>query len=198
MKKILFFLVVFYVIVSNCFSYVLVKTVKGDEIYGSLVSENTEQLTIKTQKGDVTVKKSEIKSFVDFEQKDSGGSGVSENKLNYIPQNKLSLINSEIFKTEEKMEAAKFKTCVVPLIASIGAGVVYLIDVQDNQTSSVMLMIEAVTLTAGLVMSGMGFLEYWDAVNTAAELRAKRYDIMNLPLIKKDPLAFKIGCEFRI
>jgi hypothetical protein len=195
MKKILFLLVIFCMCVSNCFSYVLVKTIKGDEIYGSLVSENTEQLTVKTQKGDVTVKKSEIKSFVDFEQKDSG---MSDNNLSYKPQNRLSLINSEIFKTEEKMEASKFKVYAPLIFASLGAGVVYYIDSRDNKINPGLITIEIIALTTSVVLSGMGLLEYWDAVNTAAELRAKRYDIMNLPLIKKDPLAFKIGCEFRI
>lgn len=198
MKKILFSLVLFYLFVSNCFSYVLVKTIKGDEIYGTLVSENAEQLTIKTQKGDVNVKKTEIKSVIDFEQKDSGVPGLNDNQLNQTPRNKLSLINAEIFKTEERMEASKFKVYTPLILASLGVGIFYYIDSQDNEISPAVATVGVIALTTSIVMSGMGFLEYWDMVNTAAELRAKKYDIMNLPFKNKEPLALKIGYEFNI
>jgi hypothetical protein len=100
---------------------------------------------------------------------------------------KFYAIDTEINTVDQKMKDSTFAIFAGPVIAGLGISVLNYVKEPANpdnvKTTDAVNIIIAAT---GGIISMVGLLQYWDGVNTIAQLKAKKYDLMMNPFFKTE------------
>ncbi len=161
----------------------------GTQYEGRIVKSTDDAVVIKNNIGmELTLDKAKIHSHIAKQSDDATVEPAptsSEVKIT-----KLATIHQEIIDTEYKMDQAAELIYGGPIAAGlVDAGIAYLIVPTDSNAFQGIRIAEYAVALVGIIISGKGLLQYWDGVNTAGQLRAKKYDLMFCPYLNPEKLA---------
>jgi hypothetical protein len=169
-----------------------IKTIDGKVYNGTIIDTGTILVTLDAREDNKVISKNSISEI-------SNDNGTTDEIL--LPKNvapttsevkiaKFAAIEREIIDTEYKMNQATESIYAGPIAAVlIDAGIAYLVKPNDSNASLGVSVVEYTVALVGTIISGTGFLQYWDGVNTAGQLRAKKYDLMFYPYLNPEKFA---------
>ena len=201
MKKIL--AVIFFVFFCNL-SFADTIVMKDGRVYeGKIIKESMTTITIlnKSKKRDV-IEIDKIET-----QTNDRGEEIINNKMpanldlvypgdkenQPIAQKNRNLnlytLETEINAVDQKMKDSTFAIFAGPIIAGLGISVLnYVKDPANPDDVKAIDAINVIIAATGGIISMVGLLQYWDGVNTIAQLKAKKYDLMINPFLKTESL----------
>jgi hypothetical protein len=195
MKKLIIISAIFIFLYSLLLSYDVVKTTDDKTYTGTIIYNSDSSIIINTLEGKKTINRSQIKEVTNDNKKNEvllpgNKEAPHDQNISEARADKLFKITQEIQYTEQKMDQATGLIYGSPIVAGLAEGALaYIVKPNSPDEFRGLYCVETGIAIIGVIVSGVGLLQYWDGVNTVAQLRAKKYDFMFYPLLNTERLA---------